>query len=77
MNESNCKIKFAQYGLPYKLARQVEKRLLIVVVALSRDLMVLQILLSVKGDLLWLHLPVLDIYLVATQYYGNVFTDSA
>ena len=39
--------------------------------------MVLQVLLSVKGDLLWLHLPVLDIHLVATQHYGNVFADSA
>lgn len=39
--------------------------------------MILQILLSVEGDLFWLHLPVLDIYFVATKYNRNVFTDPA
>ena len=39
--------------------------------------MVLQVLFSVKCDLLGLHLPVLDINLVATQDNRDVLTDSA
>jgi hypothetical protein len=64
-------------GLPNKLASKVQKRLLIVVVALGRDLMILKILLSVESDLLWLHLPVLDINLVATENNGDVLTHPA
>jgi len=64
-------------GLPNKLASKVQKRLLIVVVALGRDLMILKILLSVESDLLWLHLPVLDINLVATENNGDIFTHPA
>lgn len=39
--------------------------------------MVLKVLLSVKCDLFGLHLPVLDINLVATQDNRDVLTDSA
>ena len=39
--------------------------------------MVLKVLLSVKCDLFGLHLPVLDIDLVATQDNRDVLTDSA
>ena len=39
--------------------------------------MVLEVLLSVKRNLLGLHLPVLDINLVATQNNRNIFTDPA
>ena len=63
--------------LPDKLACQIKERLLIVVVALGRDLMVLEVLLSVKCNLLGFHLPVLDINFVATQDNGDVLTDSA
>ena len=59
---------------PNKLASQIQERLFVVVVALGRNLMILQVLLSVEGDLLWLHLPILDIYLVATKDNGDVFT---
>ena len=52
--------------VPDKLACQVQERLLVVVVTLGRYLMILKILLSVKCDLLWLHLPVFDINLVPT-----------
>lgn len=38
--------------------------------------MVLKVLLSVECDLLGLHLPVLDINLVATQDNRDVLTDS-
>lgn len=62
---------------PYKLASQVQERLLVIVVTLGRNLVVLKVLLSVKCDLLGLHLPVLDINLVATQDNRDVLTDSA
>ena len=70
--ETNTKV-----GLPNKLASKIQKRLLVVVVALCRDLMILKILLSVESDLLWLHLPVLDINLVATENNGDIFTHPA
>lgn len=62
---------------PYKLACQVQEWLLVIVVTLGRNLMVLKVLLSVKCDLFGLHLPVLDVNLVATQDNGDVLTDSA
>ena len=67
----------AERGLPYKLACQIQEGLFIVVVALSRNFVILQVLLSVEGDLLGLHLPVLDINLVATQDNRDVFTHPA
>lgn len=62
---------------PYKLACQVQEWLLIIVVTLGRNLVVLKVLLSVKRDLFGLHLPVLDINLVATQDNRDILTDSA
>ena len=64
-------------SLPYKLACQVQEGLFVVIVTLGRNLMVLQVFLSVKCDLLGLHLPVLDINLIATQDNRDVLTDSA
>ena len=60
--------------LPNQFASQIQEGLLVVVVALSRDLMVLQVLLSVECDLLWLHLPVLDINLVSTKDNRHILT---
>lgn len=45
---------------PNQLARKPEERLLEVVVGLSGDVVVLQVLLSVEGDLLRLHLTLLQ-----------------
>jgi hypothetical protein len=46
--------------------------LLEVVVHLGGDLVVLQVLLAVEGDLLGLHLAVLYLYLVTAQHNGDV-----
>lgn len=62
---------------PHELPRQVEERLLVVVVALRRDLVVLQVLLPVEGDLLGLDLAILDIHLVSAEYDRDVFTHPA
>ena len=59
-----------------ELSRQVEEGLFIVVVTLGRDLIVLEVLLPVKGDLLGLHLAVLDIDFVATEDDGDVLAHS-
>lgn len=62
---------------PDQLACQVQEGLLVVVVALGADLIVLQVLLAVEGDLLGLHLAVLHVHLVAAQHDGDVFTHPA
>ena len=54
---------------------QPEERLLKVVVGLGRDVVVLQVLLSVEHDGLGLDLPVLDVDLVAGEDDGDVLTD--
>eukprot|EP00601_Ochromonadales_sp_CCMP2298_P005981 CAMPEP_0173204548 /NCGR_PEP_ID=MMETSP1141-20130122/20183_1 /TAXON_ID=483371 /ORGANISM="non described non described, Strain CCMP2298" /LENGTH=132 /DNA_ID=CAMNT_0014130223 /DNA_START=300 /DNA_END=697 /DNA_ORIENTATION=+ len=54
------------------LARDPDEGLLEVVVHLGGDLVVLQVLLAVEGDLLGLHLAVLDLNLVAAQHDGDV-----
>lgn len=43
----------------------MNERLLVLVVALSRNIVVLDILLSVEYDLLSLHFPVFDVYFVS------------
>jgi len=58
--------------LPGKFSCQIEEGLLKVVIALSRNLIVLQVLLPVEGHLLCLHLPVLHINLVTAKNYRNV-----
>lgn len=60
--------------LPCKFPGKIQKRLLEVVVALGRYLIILQVLLPVESDLLCLNLPVLHINLVATKNDGNVLT---
>ena len=61
--------------LPCKLPGKVQERFFKVVVALSRDFIVLQILLSVECNLLCLDLPVLHVNLVSTKDNGYVLTD--
>ena len=53
---------------------KVEKRLLEVVVALGRDLVVLEIFLPVVSHRLGLHLPILHIHLVAARDNRDVLT---
>jgi hypothetical protein len=53
-----------------------EERLLEVVVGLGGDVVVLEVLLSVEGDGLCLHLALLDIDLVAGQDNGDVLADA-
>ena len=60
--------------IPTLRACKVEKRLLEVVVALGRDLVVLEIFLPVVSHRLGLHLPVLHIHLVAAQDNRDVLT---
>lgn len=62
--------------LPCKLPSEVEERLLKVVVALCRYLIVLQILLPVESNLLGFNLHVLHINLVSAENNGNVLTDT-
>ena len=51
--------------VPGEPAREVEERLLVVVVGLGRDVVVLNVLLAVERDTVGLHLAVCDIHLVA------------
>ena len=59
-----------------ELPRQPEEGLFKVVVGLGRNVVVLQVLLSVEHDRLGLHLAVLDVDLVAAQDDGDVFADA-
>ena len=61
-------------GLVAELAGQPEVRLLEVVVRLGGDVVVLEVLLPVEGDLLGLHLTLTNIDLVTTQHDGDVVT---
>lgn len=61
--------------LPCKFPGKVQERFLKVVVALSRNFIILQILLPVECNLLCLYLPVLHINLVSTENNGYVLTD--
>jgi len=56
-----------QIGLAKELSSKPEERLLEVVIAARRDIVVLEILLAVECDLLSLHLSVLDVDLVAAE----------
>ena len=55
-----------------ELAGQPKVRLLEVVVGLGGDVVVLEVLLSVEGDLLGLHLTLTNINLVTAQHDGDV-----
>ena len=59
-----------------KFPGEPEERLLEVVVGLGRDVVVLEVLLSVEGDGLCLDLALLDVDLVAGQDDGDVFADT-
>mmetsp|Transcript_18056 Transcript_18056/g.30899 ORF Transcript_18056/g.30899 Transcript_18056/m.30899 type:complete len:243 (+) Transcript_18056:514-1242(+) len=65
-----------QLGVAGELPRQVEERLLIVVVTLGGDLIILQVLFAMEGDLLGLHLSILNVHLVPTQHDGDVLADT-
>jgi len=59
-----------------QLAGDPEEGLLEVVVGLGGDVVVLQVLLPVEGDLLRLDLPVLDLHLVPAEDDGDVLADA-
>src|ERR1700761_3407395 len=65
-----------QVGVSNESSQEPDEWLLKLIVALSRDIVVLEILLSVESDLLGLDLSVLNIDLVSDQDNGNVLTDS-
>jgi hypothetical protein len=59
-----------------ELTSQPEEGLLEVVVGFGRNIVVLEILLSVEGDCLRLHFSLLDINLVSSEDDGDVFADA-
>jgi hypothetical protein len=63
-------------GVSNKSSQEPDEWLLKLIVALSRDIIVLEILLSVECDLLGLDLSVLNIDFVSNQDNRNVLTDS-
>lgn len=65
-----------QVGVADQLASQPEEGLLEVVVRLGGDVVVLQVLFSVKNDRLGLHLAVLNVHLVAGEDDGNILADA-
>ena len=67
---------YAERYLPDESAKEPDEGLLELIVALGRDVVVLEILLSVESDLLGLYLAVLNVDLVSDQNDGHVLTDS-
>lgn len=65
-----------EVGVVGKTTEEPDEGLLKLVVALGRDVVILQVLLAVEGDLLGLHLAVFNIDLVADEHNGDVFADS-
>ena len=65
-----------QLGVADQLASEPEERLLEVVVRLSGDVVVLEVLLAVEGDGLGLDLTLLDIDLVTAQHDGDTLADT-
>jgi hypothetical protein len=63
-------------GVADELASEPEEGLLKVVVGLGRDIVVLEVLLSVEGDGLGLDLSLLDIDLVTAENNGDVLANS-
>ena len=59
-----------------ELSEEPNEGFLELVIALGRDVVILQVLLSVEGDLLGLDLSVLDVDLVAHEYDRDVLADS-
>jgi hypothetical protein len=73
--ESRCGNEF-QSGIADKLSCQPEERFLEVVVGLSRDIVVLQILLSMESDSLSLNLSFLNVNLVAGEDDRDILADT-
>ncbi len=65
-----------QSGIADKLSCQPEERFLEVVVGLSRDIVVLQILLSMESDSLSLNLSFLNVNLVAGEDDRDILADT-
>lgn len=65
-----------QRGVADQLPSNPEEGLLEVVVRLSGDIVVLEVLLAVEGDGLGFHLTLLDINLVAAQHDGDILADT-
>jgi len=63
-------------SLPDKSAEQPDEGLFELIVGLGRDIIVLQVLLSVESDLLGLDLSVLDVDLVSNKDDGDVLADT-
>ncbi len=63
-------------NLPNDTAKEPDERLLELIVALSGDVIILQVLLAVECDLLSLDLAIFDINLVANEDNGDVLTDA-
>ena len=62
--------------LPSEFSEEPDEWLLELIVGLGRDIVVLQVLLSVESDLLGLNLSVLDINFVSYENNRNVLTNS-
>ena len=65
-----------ELGVANKLTGEPQERLLEVVVGLSRDVVVQEVLLAVEGDSLSLDFALLNIDLVAAENNRDVFTDT-
>lgn len=72
----DCRKATYQCGVADQLPSKPEEGLLEVVVRLSGDIVVLEVLLAVEGDGLGFHLTLLDINLVAAQHDGDILADT-
>ncbi len=63
-------------SLPDESTEKPDEGLFELIVRLGRDVVVLEVLLSVEGDLLGLDLSVLDVDLVSNKDDGNVLADT-
>jgi hypothetical protein len=55
---------------------QPDEGLVILIIALGRDIIILEVLLAVEGDLLSLDFAILDIDLVADEHDGDALADA-
>lgn len=67
-------MKTVRRNKPREFTRKPQKRFLKVVIAFGRDIIVLQILLTMERDGLCFDFTLLYIHLVSTQHDRNVFT---
>jgi hypothetical protein len=66
----------SQVRVSNESSEEPDEWLLKLIVALGRDIVVLEVLLSVEGDLLGFDLSVLDINLISNKDDRDVLTDS-